>query len=620
MKRVIAGITVVLLCLCCIPTHGAQLSDPYEILNKYYDAIGGLDKIKSHKTSYAEGTIAITNAGISGTFKNWTQQPNLSRQEVDLKVITQISGDNGTVAWSVDTNGRLQIIRDEESLKRRELSILTGEYDFLDRNSKTFTLTFEGVEPVDGVDCYVVKTSNTINDDVSYQYIATDSFLLLKVVSKQPDTETTTMNYDYREVDGVKVSFKQTATVMPTGMVQQIELTKLENNIEIDPALFEPPGESARDFTFTDGFKAENIPFKFIEKHIYLPVTVGGYTRLWVLDTGASMTVIMKEFAEELGLEGEGNLKGQGAGNLVDVAFVDLPPFALKGIEFESQKVALIDINDLFRKTMGFEIAGILGFDFLSRLVVKVDYANQTLSFYDPEHFAYDGPGTIIEAPLNDTRFELPLSVDGTYSGKWNLDLGASGMSFHYPYAEEHNFLKLPGTDHVSFGAGGQSKSHAARFKSIEFAGYTIKDPIISMPYEDRGGAFSGRELIGNIGNTLLRHFTLILDYGHERVIVEKGDDFDKVFPRDGSGLQVINNDDKQIEVLFVSPGAPADKAGIKAGDILTAINHIPVEVIDGPVAIRKLLMAAPGTQYTLTLTREGASKDYKLTLRDLYK
>ncbi len=38
-------------------------------------------------------------------------------------------------------------------------------------------------------------------------------------------------------------------------------------------------------------------------------------------------------------------------------------------------------------------LAGMLGREFLSKLVTEVDYQHGTLKFFDPETFAYDGGG-----------------------------------------------------------------------------------------------------------------------------------------------------------------------------------------------------------------------------------
>ena len=72
--------------------------------------------------------------------------PIKTRQETDLGFLTQTGGDNGEFSWSVDANGKLQIAKDEETMKRRKISRLLGEYDHLNPDSKNFSLHFAGTE------------------------------------------------------------------------------------------------------------------------------------------------------------------------------------------------------------------------------------------------------------------------------------------------------------------------------------------------------------------------------------------------------------------------------------------------------------------------------------------
>ena len=615
--RADAFLIVTLVAVCSLQ---AAVSDPYEIMNRSYAAQGGLEVLKAQKTQHSQGSIDLVGTGLKGTFEQWSEYPIRSREVADLGILKQTSGDNGEYAWTVDHNGKLQIHQDEKSLNERRLKTLEADYLQLDPHSDVFVFSYEGLDTAAGATCYVVKMANHLTPDTVYQYFDTSSFLQLKARTITLDGYQVTLISDYRPVSGILVPFRQETTMYPTGMVQVVEVTQIEMNVPVDPTLFEPPGAQAADFHFTNGGKAENIPFQFIDKHIYLPVQVGGITRIWVLDSGAGASCIEKRFADELGLKSEGSMKGRGAGALVDMEWMTLPPFSLPGIAFDKQAVAALDMYWLFKKWVGLEVAGILGYDFLSRFVVKVDYAHELLSFYLPDSFQYQGPGIVLKAPVaQDNMFHLPVTVDGKYAGDWNLDLGAGGMSFHYPYARAHGLLDLPGIERMGHGAGGSMIDKTARFKTIEFAGSTLKEPLIDISVDSTPGAFANAELTGNIGNTLLRNFVLYLDYKRGQVIVEKGADFGKQFPEDNSGLQVEHSEDNRLRVYFVSANTPGAKAGFKVGDVLVSINGIDTEHLGGIVAIKDMFMAGPGTQYQIVVDRNGEHKTLKLKLADLY-
>jgi len=594
------------------------LEDPFEILEMHYEAVGGLENLKAHKTIYSEGKITLVGTGLQGTFRKWEKGPLKEREEVDLNILKQVNGDNGDYRWSVDRNGKKNFHRDESTLKKREVKRLTDTYEHLNPQSPYFTITFEGAEKFEGEDCYMLKIENSINKDIVHQYYDKTSFYLLKEIIEGLDEEEHIVYSDFREVDGVIYPFKIETDVFPTEEKILIEYTKYEVNIEVDDSLFIPPEKDIVDFEFLSTESAEDIPFKYIENHIFLPVNINGKEKLWVLDCGASVNVIDSAFARELGLEFQGMMKAQSASTVVNLYHVTLPPFKIKGIQFREQKIMALKIRDLFKRSMGLEVVGILGYDFLSRFLTKIDFANDKLSFYNPDSFIYNGNGKIIEAPLVDNLFSIPVTVDKKYSGIWGLDIGASGVTFNYHFSSENNLLQRTGIDGIAFGAGGSFMSKLSQFQSIEIDGYVVKNPLIAIPYDEGKGAHSSKTQIGNIGNRFLQHFVLYMDYEKQRIILEKGDDFTSEFPRGKSGLSLLYNEDNNIEVFYVPSNTPAEESGFKKGDIIKAINGIDLRFFDGIIAVRKLMREKAGTEYIFSVLRNGELKKIKLTLREL--
>jgi PDZ domain/Aspartyl protease len=593
-----------------------ELTDPYEIFERHLDAIGGFEKVKAEITSYLETEIEV--AGLQGTIKAWSMFPIYERQDIDLKIFTQSTGDNGEYKWSTDANGKLQIHKDEDLLIRRELQKLTAEYENLNRNSSTFVLIYNGMEKVGEIDCYVVKTTNNINTDSSLTFFNMSNFLIEKSISYTPDSESHTLYTDYRDVQGLLRSFHQEVLTLPTNQEVSVQITKYESNIEIDHALFEPPGEDVRDFLFTEGNSVEDVPFEYIFGHIFLKVNVGCKEKLWFLDSGAGMSVIDSSFADELDLDTDGDLKAKGAGNTVSFSFVKLPPFSLKGIQFEEQTIGSINLKNLLQKT-GLEAVGVLGYDFMSRFVTKIDYANKTISFYDPETFEYSGDGKILDAPVKGSLLSVPATIDGKYTGRFRLDLGAGGNAIHYPFAKENGLLDKEGVGGISLGAGGEMYSKSAQFNSMEIAGFSVDKPVIEIPQDDLAGGFGDTELIGNIGNSFLRHFTIFLDYERQQLIVEKGDNYQREFSKGKSGVQIMYDEDNNFEVIYVAKNTPGSKAGFKKGDIVLAINDIDVDNFNGLTAIRQLWRADVGTEYKFVVLRDGDKKNLKLILENIY-
>lgn len=71
--------------------------------------------------------------------------------------------------------------------------------------------------------------------------------------------------------------------------------------------------------------------------------------------------------------------------------------------------------------------------------------------------------------------------------------------------------------------------------------------------------------------------------------------------------------DTKGILVSNVRPGSAAEKAGIKRGDIITAINGEKIE--DGNVLRNKVASTLPGTDIRLTVLRNGTEQEFTAIL-----
>ena len=72
----------------------------------------------------------------------------------------------------------------------------------------------------------------------------------------------------------------------------------------------------------------------------------------------------------------------------------------------------------------------------------------------------------------------------------------------------------------------------------------------------------------------------------------------------------------KGIVVAQIGPGGPADRAGLKAGDVITALNG--TEVNDINTFRNQVASAGPGADVTLTVVRDGRRQEIRAKLGEL--
>jgi membrane-associated protease RseP (regulator of RpoE activity) len=176
----------------------------------------------------------------------------------------------------------------------------------------------------------------------------------------------------------------------------------------------------------------------------------------------------------------------------------------------------------------------------------------------------------------------------------------------------------MKGVEGIGRGAANAFPTKAVKGKSFELAGFTLDNPRVSFSY---GGTDTTHraDRMGILGNSLFRNFVLYVDYSREKVVLEKGAQFNFQFPVNNSGLQLILDAEDNVVTLFVSPDSPAEKAGFRKGDMLKSINGIEIGYFDTIVAIRELLTKKPGTEYKVVVSRDGQDKKLALTLAYLY-
>ncbi len=99
----------------------------------------------------------------------------------------------------------------------------------------------------------------------------------------------------------------------------------------------------------------------------------------FLLDTGASSTLISPRLAARLGLARHADGQVIGAAGGLEAYAAELPAFRLGNWRIESLEAQIADAFGSLSEAVGVPIDGILGYDVLSRFRVGLDYANERL-------------------------------------------------------------------------------------------------------------------------------------------------------------------------------------------------------------------------------------------------
>ena len=242
--------------------------------------------------------------------------------------------------------------------------------------------------------------------------------------------------------------------------------------------------DSLVNLQFASGQSASRIPFERVENYVYLRARLNGSEPLWFLfDTGATAFYFDVERAKALGL---------GQNDFVKGVSLDFP-----GVKLSNQKFLPLHLG--FGIYNGHAIDGLLGYDFISRFVVEIHYADNTISLNEPNSYKYSGSGEIVPLTLleDDSGGKVPIVKvkimqrgRAAVEGRFLTDTGVrSAVSFNTPFVDANKLLQSAGqTIQVPLGAGAmvrESKQSIGRVPNIQFGRFTFKKPV-AIYFQDK--------------------------------------------------------------------------------------------------------------------------------------
>jgi len=376
---------------------------------------------------------------------------------------------------------------------------------------------------------------------------------------------------------------------------------------------------------YGNDFEKVKVRFQLINNLIVFPIQVNGKQLSFILDTGVTKTILFSlRSSDSLVIKNTENvtLSGLGRGKSADALLAKNNTFQIKGLKSTNEDLYIVTETtiDLSSK-MGTTIHGIIGYNLLKDVVVKVDYRNKFLEFINPRAFDLQFCKRCKEFPIqirNKKPFiEGKLVLADSISQKKvdvKLLIDSGGSDALWLFEKSKPSIKSPENyfnDVLGEGLSGTIYGKRSRIKGFMLGDYFMKEPTVSyLDSLSTSKAMQFKERNGSLGGDVLRRFRVWIDYPNRRIILKKTGSFTSGFNYNMSGLTVAYNGKKLVkkeqesagfgngnegvrnqgQLFFVSnyryvflpvykidnviPDSPAGLAGIKEGDIIEAINY----------------------------------------------
>ena len=380
-----------------------------------------------------------------------------------------------------------------------------------------------------------------------------------------------------------------------TALVDSSKTAKASKRDDIAPSMM----GSVTNKNFTTTF-----PFQWSGGLPIVQVTIDGTEYHFLFDTDAP-TTIPEHLVKSLNLKEVSKIKlHDSGGRQLDRSLYQLPLLTVANVKFQDFVVSTANFDKISPVScLGFD--GILGYNFIRDLKVKIDYNNQeiTLSDITIPHDNYT-PLAIHFEPKKGPLVEINFAFGSGYfifdTGKnTDIQLGNPAVIPNFD-SQGYEFRETFGTFSASI-----ANNNTNRLKRT----YVVKDfsldsmlHVQSFPISvDNSNAYL-------IGNSFLKHFTVILDLPGQKAYFQKinkenlNEGFEESF-----GFTPFWSKKKGLFISALTSKTPAAKACLKIGDKILSLNGKDVSQM-GKEGFCKLLKEASSSN--------SFNKQRELTIR----
>jgi hypothetical protein len=366
---------------------------------------------------------------------------------------------------------------------------------------------------------------------------------------------------------------------------------------------------SQEQFTEPPSRLLTRVPFKQLNGGIViLKAKVNQYpdSLNFIFDTGSGGISLDSTTCEEFNIPLEPSNKTiRGIGGIKNVKFLNHATLHLPGLSVDSLNFHVNDY-ELLSSVYGLKIDGIIGYNFLSRYIVRMDYDSMYMEVFSPGEFKYAKGGhmlhpSIVTIPIQQLRVRDRDEV----TNRFYFDTGA-GLSFllSEDYARDSLVLstrkkKKPVLTQAE-GLGGRMTMRLTTLKEVKVGPYKFRN-VPTFLFEDEYNVTSYPFLGGLIGNDLLRRFNVTLNYRKREIHLIPNSHYNDLFDYAYTGLGIYMEGGK-ITVEDVAPGSPAAAAGFVKGDVILGINNN----ISNNIQVYKSIMQNVGEKIRFIVLREG--------------
>ncbi len=328
----------------------------------------------------------------------------------------------------------------------------------------------------------------------------------------------------------------------------------------------------------------------------------------FILDTGSGGISLDSSTCVEFNIPlrpSDTTITGLGGIRKVSFAFnqtLNLPGLKVEHLNFH------VNNYDVLSSGYGEKVDGIIGYSFFSRYIVKIDFDSSMIEVYSPGKIDYPKGGTSLHPAFTNLPIQWLNIKDKKKLGfNFYFDTGAGlCLLMSEQFAKDSAILlgrRRPVLTQAE-GMGGKLQMRLTVIKEVKVGPYRFR-AVPAFLYKDDYNVTSYPFTGGLLGNDLLRRFNMIFNYPNREIHLTPNshfnEDFDYAYT--GLGIYLVNG---RIMVEDVIAGSPADKAHIKVGDEILAVN----KNFSLNMQVYKAILQRPYEAVSIIIRRDSVLKE----------
>jgi hypothetical protein len=306
----------------------------------------------------------------------------------------------------------------------------------------------------------------------------------------------------------------------------------------------------------------------------------------------------------------------RGIAGVRKVRFANNHTLQLPGLRVDSLNFHINDY-EILSSVYGEHIDGIIGFSFLTRYIVKINYDSSRISVFSKGSMKYPKGGHLLKPMLVSIPIQNGKVRESAeeIAARFYFDTGA-GLCLLLSSEFANDSLKFSPRKKMlntqAEGLGGKAEMKITTVKEFRLGPYRFKK-VPAYVFDDEYNVTSYPYLGGLIGNDLLRRFNIIINYQKRDIHLTPNSHFRDAFDYAYTGLGFYFYDG-EIRVTDIMKGSPAEAAGFKIDDIIMAINNN----FSKNVQVYKNILQSQGQRLKVLVYRDGLPVMLTLRVRSI--